>query len=98
MSDKLMTGAMHRQLRIEKLQSVPSDNLARAHLSGQITPAQPLPLAVSPRQAARLSGVGRSTLYLALGAGELTSLKIGKRRLVMVEELYRWLTSHEVTL
>lgn len=38
------------------------------------------PIAVSPNEAARLAGVGRTTLYAALSAGELKSIKIGTRR------------------
>ena len=52
------------------------------------------PLAVSP--AARLAGLGRTTIYAALGSGALKSLKIGKRRLIAVEALRSWLLSHEV--
>jgi excisionase family DNA binding protein len=56
----------------------------------------PEPLAVSPVEAARLTGVGRTTIYLALGSGALPSMKIGKRRLIAIEALRAWLLSHEV--
>ena len=52
-------------------------------------------LAVSPGEAARLAGVGRTTLYEAIGSGELRSLKIGKRRLITVEALRDWLAAAE---
>ena len=55
------------------------------------------PIAVSPDQAARLAGVGRTTLYAALATGELRSLKIGTRRLIMVEAIREWLTRNEQT-
>ena len=45
---------------------------------------------------ARLAGLGRTSIYSALGSGELKSLKIGKRRLIAVEALRTWLLSHEV--
>ena len=61
-------------------------------------PEANLPLAVSPADAGKLAGIGRSTLYLALGSGELPSIKIGKRRLIMVEAIRGWLLSHQVTL
>ena len=48
-------------------------------------------LAVSPSEAARLAGIGRTTLYEAIGSGALRSLKIGKRRLITVEALREWL-------
>lgn len=54
------------------------------------------PLAVSPGEAARLAGVGRTTLYAAITAGELRSIKLGKRRLIAVEALRNWLSAHEV--
>lgn len=60
---------------------------------------QPSPLdprlAVSPAEAARLAGIGRTTLYEALGSGALRSLKIGKRRLITIEALKEWLAAAE---
>lgn len=52
-------------------------------------------LAVSPAEAARLAGVGRTTLYEALGSGALRSLKIGKRRLITIDALKDWLCAAE---
>jgi len=54
------------------------------------------PLAVSPAEAGRLAGVGRTTIYAAISSGELRSLKIGTRRLVAVDALREWLLTHEV--
>ena len=51
------------------------------------------PLAVSPADAARLAGLGRTTIYAAIGSGALASLKVGKRRLVMVDDLRAWLAA-----
>lgn len=48
-------------------------------------------LALSPAEAARAAGVGRTTLYLALGSGELKSFCYGRRRLIRVESLNDWL-------
>ena len=53
------------------------------------------PLAVSPNEAARLAGVGRTKLYEAIGSGALRSFKIGTRRLIMVEALRDWLLAAE---
>jgi excisionase family DNA binding protein len=53
-------------------------------------------LAVSPAEAARLAGVGRTTIYEAIGGGALKSVKIGKRRLITIEALRAWLHAHEV--
>ena len=52
-------------------------------------------LAVSVEDGAAMAGVGRTTLYAALGDGSLRSLKIGKRRLIRVEALEAWLAAHE---
>jgi excisionase family DNA binding protein len=65
-----------------------------ASLSPSLPKAEPL--AVSPAEAARLAGLGRTSIYGALGSGALKSLKIGKRRLIVVEALRAWLLSHEV--
>lgn len=53
-------------------------------------------LAVSPAEAARRAGLGRTTIYLALKSGELRSLKICSRRLVPIDALKAWLEAHEV--
>jgi excisionase family DNA binding protein len=46
---------------------------------------------VSPAEAARLSGIGRTKLYQALNSGALPSFKIGSRRLIRISELDAWL-------
>jgi excisionase family DNA binding protein len=53
-------------------------------------------LAVSPAEAGRLAGIGRTTIYHAISSGDLKSLKIGARRLVAVDALRDWLLKHEV--
>ncbi len=60
------------------------------------TEREPYVLAVPPGEAARIAGVGRTTLYAAIGSGGLKSIKIGKRRLIAVEALRAWLLAHEV--
>ena len=59
------------------------------------TPSRPEPLAVSIGRATHLSGLGRTKLYEALGAGDLASLKIGNRRLILVDDLRNWLALHK---
>ena len=54
------------------------------------------PIAVSPNEAARLAGVGRTTLYAALSSGALTSIKIGTRRLITVDAIRAWLKQNEL--
>ncbi|MEM6622657.1 MAG: helix-turn-helix domain-containing protein [Pseudomonadota bacterium] len=55
------------------------------------------PIAVSPNEAARLAGVGRTTLYAALSSGDLRSVKIGTRRLITVDAIRAWLHQHEIS-
>lgn len=52
-------------------------------------------LAVSPNEAARLCGIGRTTLYAALSSGNLKSVKIGTRRLITLDALRDWLKRNE---
>ncbi|MEQ8817864.1 MAG: helix-turn-helix domain-containing protein [Thalassobaculum sp.] len=53
-------------------------------------------VAVSVEDAAAMVGIGRTTLYAAMGSGSLPSLKIGKRRLIRVDALKAWIASHEI--
>ena len=65
-------------------------------MTNPIEPNRPLPpIAVSPDEAARLAGVGRTTLYIALANGDLPSIKIGTRRLIRVEAIRDWLAGNE---
>jgi excisionase family DNA binding protein len=54
-------------------------------------------LAVSPNEAARLCSIGRTTLYAALSSGDLKSVKIGTRRLIMLDALRDWLLANQQT-
>mgnify|MGYP001801280750 CR=1 FL=1 len=58
-------------------------------------PPKHAPIAVSPDDAARHAGIGRTTLYAALAKGDLPSIKIGTRRLVRVDAIREWLARHE---
>lgn len=53
------------------------------------------PLYVSPAEAARLAGIGRTRLYAAITSGALPSLKLGSRRLIKLDDLEAWLDSHK---
>lgn len=53
-------------------------------------------LAVSPAEAARLIGCGRTMLYQLLAAGELPSFTLGRRRLIRVAALEEWLIGREI--
>ena len=60
----------------------------------QINQQTPL-IAVSPDEAARLAGIGRTSLYAALAKGDLKSIKIGSRRLIKIEAIHEWLASYQ---
>lgn len=53
------------------------------------------PETVSVNEAARRAGLGRSTLYAAIGSGALPTIKLGKRRLVRLATLRAWLEALE---
>ena len=48
-------------------------------------------LTVSVPEAVRMSGLGRSTLYEAMQVGSLEYVNVGRRRLVVVDSLRRFL-------
>jgi excisionase family DNA binding protein len=56
----------------------------------------PAPLAVSPRGAARYLGVGHDLVYTLVYQGRLRSVKVGRRRLIAVAELRRFLQEEAV--
>lgn len=49
------------------------------------------PLAVSVTEAVRLTGIGRSKLYSEISAGRLVPVKVGRRTVIRLAELHRWL-------
>ncbi len=50
-------------------------------------------LAYDVNEAARVSGLGRSTVYEEIGAGRLVARKVGKRTLILAADLNEWLNS-----
>jgi excisionase family DNA binding protein len=65
----------------------------RALDDGGIEPrnAVGVPLAVSPRKAAKYLDVGHDAIYQLLNQGRLRSVKLGRRRLIPMTELERFL-------
>ncbi len=51
------------------------------------------PVAYSISQAVAATGLSRSNLYVALGAGELLARKRGKRTVILAEDLRRFISS-----
>jgi excisionase family DNA binding protein len=54
-------------------------------------------LAVSPTEAARLIGIGRTLLYQLIDDGRLRSIKINGRRLITMDAIREFLVASEVT-
>ena len=50
-------------------------------------------IAISIIEAAKRSGVGRSSIYQAIGRGELKIRKNGRRSLILVDELKEWVAA-----
>jgi excisionase family DNA binding protein len=53
------------------------------------------PLAVSIREACRLSALGRTTIYKLIADGRLTPIKIGRRTLIRFDDLEKLVSSSE---
>jgi excisionase family DNA binding protein len=51
------------------------------------------PISVDIPTACRMSGISRSFLYEVLAAGQVRSVRAGRRRLVLVDSLRSWLNS-----
>jgi excisionase family DNA binding protein len=51
------------------------------------------PYAISILEAVRLSGIGRTSIYQAIGRGELPIRKSGRRSLILMADLHRWLST-----
>ena len=51
-------------------------------------------ISLSVEEAAGLTGIGRTKIYMALRDGEIPRIRIGKRTLVKVADLNAWLTKN----
>ena len=54
------------------------------------------PVALSITDVVATIGIGRTKVYAAIKAGELPTVKIGKRTLVLAEDLGVWLRKHRI--
>lgn len=54
-------------------------------------------LAVSPREAARMIGIGVTRFYEELGSGSIPSFHLGRRRLIRVAALEAWMAAREAS-
>lgn len=55
------------------------------------------PAAMNPEMAAASLGLGRTTTYRLIKEGRLRSIKVGRRRLVTVDEIARFLRDEQDT-
>jgi excisionase family DNA binding protein len=78
-----------------ELNKVVADAIARAMkaagFNGQEKARSPPKVGYTMKEAASVSGVGRTTLYKALRQHELRSVKKGARRIILHRDLQRWL-------
>jgi excisionase family DNA binding protein len=51
------------------------------------------PIAISILEAARRASVGRSSIYQAIGRGELSTRKCGRRTLILLDDLKAWVSA-----
>ena len=54
------------------------------------------PVALSISDVIAAIGIGRTKVYAAIRAGELPTVKIGKRTLVLADDLRMWLRKHRI--
>ena len=69
-------------------------------LSGETVPSTPASdtrLAVSPAEASRMLGIGRTTFYELKASGEIRTIKVRARRLVPLSEIRRLLETARPT-
>jgi excisionase family DNA binding protein len=52
-------------------------------------------LALSPTEAARRIGIGRTHLYSLIKSGALKTVRLGKRRLITIRAIEECLAAHE---
>ena len=53
----------------------------------------PLRLALTIPEAAKAAGIGRSSLYEEIAKGRLQARKMGRRTIILIDELNRWLST-----
>ncbi|WP_188910935.1 helix-turn-helix domain-containing protein [Salinarimonas ramus] len=51
------------------------------------------PLGLGVSDAARAAGVGRTAVYEALKSGALVARKLGRRTIILIDDLNAWLAS-----
>ena len=70
-------------------------NRARITAKGKMRD-QSKPMAVPVNSACALTGLGRTSIYKLIGDGALTSVSIGRRRLILMASIERLLSAGQV--
>jgi excisionase family DNA binding protein len=52
---------------------------------------KPVPIAYTVKEACEISRAGRTTLYAAIRRGELVARKLGKKTLILDQDLRHWI-------
>jgi excisionase family DNA binding protein len=65
----------------------------RAGGAGELRTGPPAPLGVKPREAGRLIGESRNTVYRLLAAGKLHAVKRGTSTLVLMDSIRKHMAS-----
>lgn len=55
-------------------------------------------IAVSPAEAARLIGLGRTRLYEEISSGALRTFRLGRRRMISIAAIKEWVAKQEAAL
>ena len=56
-----------------------------------------VPITLSIADVAASTSIGRTKVYAAIKSGELPTVKIGKRTLVLADDSKAWLRKHRIT-
>jgi excisionase family DNA binding protein len=66
--------------------------MSREDLGEYMRKPMNMPLSYSIADVVKLSGVGRTVLYEEIKAGRLKAHKLGRRTLILADDLQHWLT------
>jgi len=62
-----------------------------------LTPRALPVIAAGPREIAAMFGIGKDLIYAAMRSGELPSSKVGTRRIILVEDMKKYLDDRKNT-
>jgi excisionase family DNA binding protein len=80
--------------RVDVGSQQPSGSTGEASTPGEECTDPDAPRLVTVAEAARLLGVGRTTLYHLMAVGDIRSVRIGRSHRIAVAELERYIAAH----